>query len=215
MSTGHVAAGDCERCRPGVVAQPVNTASSLAFSAAGATILARVGLRPQEEARGEAAVGWAAVLAGLGSVAYHGPGGRLGRYLHDSSLIALLGSLALADLARLRSQPVPRWAVGAPVVVGLIGARPRWSVAAQALTGLTAVAAEAARGRNRDAQVKRSRLGLEVAVAGLGATTQVLGRSGGRWCDPDSKFQPHALWHGAMAATLALRALDVTEGPAR
>ena len=34
-----IAASDCERCRPGPVAQPVNTASSLAYVAAGAALV--------------------------------------------------------------------------------------------------------------------------------------------------------------------------------
>ena len=36
----HVAASDCERCRPGLVAQPVNAMSSLAFVATGIALVA-------------------------------------------------------------------------------------------------------------------------------------------------------------------------------
>ncbi|HEU0170804.1 MAG TPA: hypothetical protein VFR26_05125, partial [Acidimicrobiales bacterium] len=37
---GFVAASDCERCRPKLVTQPANTASSLTYVAAGAAALA-------------------------------------------------------------------------------------------------------------------------------------------------------------------------------
>lgn len=95
----HVACSDCERIRPGVVAQPVNTASSLAFVAVAAPIWRRAaagGDRPWQ------VVAVAAAATGLGSVAYHGPGGRLARALHDATVVALVAVTAGA-VARTRS----------------------------------------------------------------------------------------------------------------
>jgi hypothetical protein len=105
---GHVAASDCERIRPGLIGQPANAASSLAFVLAAVPIARR--------ARQTRSLAWAAVAAssaleGLGSVAYHGPGGRVAKALHDTGLVALAASLAAA---RLRERPVrvrPRAAV--------------------------------------------------------------------------------------------------------
>jgi drug/metabolite transporter (DMT)-like permease len=79
----HAATGDCERVRPGLIGQPVNTASSGAYLAAAAWVWFR---RPPRRAR------WAAALAavGLGSIGYHGPGTRSGKALHDGALLALV-----------------------------------------------------------------------------------------------------------------------------
>jgi hypothetical protein len=89
----HVAVSDCEQIRPGFIGQPANTVSSLAFVAA-AVPIARSARR-----RGQPA--WLAVAAasafeGVGSVAYHGPGGRQAKRLHDVGIIALVAALAVA-----------------------------------------------------------------------------------------------------------------------
>lgn len=208
MTIDHVAAGDCERCRPGVVAQPVNTMSSLALTAAGWLAVRRAGSSAHPHRRGEAVIGWSAVAAGLGSVAYHGPGGRLGRQFHDGSLVALLAAVAVADAALVARRPVPTGVAWVVPAVGLVASRPRWSPMAQGLAGVAAVASEVARTR-RGGNPDDGRPSLAAVVAGLGAVTHVLGRTGGPWCRPDSVLQPHALWHTAMAATLALRTMDV------
>lgn len=96
----HVAVSDCERIRPGPIGQPANTVSSLAFVVAAVPIAAR--------ARDRRSGAWAAVAAsaafeGIGSVAYHGPGGRVAKVIHDVGLVALIASLATA---RLSERPV-------------------------------------------------------------------------------------------------------------
>jgi hypothetical protein len=91
LPRAHVAESDCERIRPSVIAQPVNTASSLALCASGAWILPR---RPTT-GRG-LALGTAAIAAGVGSAAYHGPGGRTARIVHDVTAVALCGALGAA-----------------------------------------------------------------------------------------------------------------------
>ena len=88
--TRHIAVSDCERARPGLIAQPVNTVSSLAYCAAGAWVLRR----PHTLRR--LALGISAIAAGVGSVAYHGPGGRAGKLVHDSSAAALAATIAVA-----------------------------------------------------------------------------------------------------------------------
>lgn len=98
-ATPHVAASDCERIRPGLVGQPANTLSSLAFVAAAVPIARR--------ARAARSAAWTAVAAsaaveGLGSVAYHGPGGRSAKALHDAGLVALVTTMGIA---RLTEQP--------------------------------------------------------------------------------------------------------------
>jgi hypothetical protein len=105
----HVAASDCERIRAGRIGQPANTLSSLAFVVA-AVPIARAGRRRSQ--RAWLAVAAAAAVEGVGSVAYHGPGGRGAKRLHDAGLVALAATLALAIASE--GAPVPRrpWTAG-------------------------------------------------------------------------------------------------------
>ncbi|HET8931400.1 MAG TPA: hypothetical protein VFN21_12145 [Acidimicrobiales bacterium] len=212
MSTvDHVAAADCERCRKGPIAQPVNTVSSLAFTVAGLALVARARRRQPPDApvgagTAETALGWSAVAAGLGSVAYHGPGTRPGRILHDASLITMLGALIVADVSRVTSRPPSRVVLAALPGVATAAAMSPWSLPAQVVVGAGASVAEVAR-------VRRSRTGTgsgwqpiaESLVAAGGALGHLFGRTGGPLCRPDSIWQAHAAWHTAMAVVLVLR----------
>jgi hypothetical protein len=90
-STTHAACGDCEDVRDGWIGQPVNSATSLAYVAGGFIVW---------RARRVAHRRWtiSLVALGIGSVAYHGPGNRVGKTAHDVSLIAPV----LAAGSRLR-----------------------------------------------------------------------------------------------------------------
>lgn len=103
----HVAVGDCERIRPGLIGQPANTLSSLAFVAAAVPLL-RASRRPA--GRAWAGVAAAAAIEGIGSVGYHGPGGRFSKLLHDAGLVALVATTARALVsdpdARVRPQAI-------------------------------------------------------------------------------------------------------------
>lgn len=199
--SGHVAAADCERCREGAIAQPVNTVSSLAYVAAGAAVLwAERDHPPRPEPTPRQALGWAAVAAGLGSVAYHGPGTGLGRYLHDASLLTLLGTMAVDDGEALAGREVGPAVLATVPTVAAVLAHPRTSPVAQAAVGGAAAVVGAARAARTGG---RSLVGL--GVLALGAAAHVLGRSGGPLCRPDSPVQPHAAWHVATAVSLVLR----------
>ena len=92
-------AGDCERLRDGLVAQPVNTASALAYLMVGAWLV-RQGLRPGPARRRTVAFGLAVAAAGVGSVDYHGPGSPAARWLHDGGLYVVVGFVAFHEVAR-------------------------------------------------------------------------------------------------------------------
>jgi hypothetical protein len=83
-------AGDCERLHDGLIAQPVNTASALAYVAVGAWLLGRR----------HPVFGLAVAAAGVGSVDYHGPGSPVARLLHDGGLYAVAGYVAWYEVAR-------------------------------------------------------------------------------------------------------------------
>lgn len=201
----HVAAGDCERCRAGAVAQPANTVSSLAYCVAGGWLL-RHGRRAAKP-RGltaHRALAWAAIGTGLGSVAYHGPGTALGRYLHDASLLAFLGLSALDDLEVVTDTTVPPVAVAAVPVVAAVAGHPTVSPVAQVAAGAVAAGAGVARAlRPGPADGGEQAVGV-VLLAG-GALLHALGRTDGPLCRPRSLLQPHAVWHAATAASIALR----------
>lgn len=211
----HVASGDCERCRPGLVAQPANTVSSLAYVAAGALILRSSRRRPTR--RSEVLVGWAAVAAGLGSIAYHGPGTTSGRYFHDTSLLALVGLVAVADVELASGREAPVAALVGVAAGASLGAHPRAPMAVQSVAGAAAVGGEVARMLARDgwsdapSRPRRRRL-AQGLLAGGGALAHVGGRTGGPWCRPDSLMQPHAVWHVTTAAAIWLRSLDIRAG---
>ncbi|MBK5224838.1 MAG: hypothetical protein JJE52_18580 [Acidimicrobiia bacterium] len=107
MSSIHVAASDCERIRPGLIAQPANTASSLAF-----VLAARPMHRRAEGRWAWRVVAVATAAVGIGSVAYHGPGGRFSKLVHDGAIVALVASLGVAEAtATRRRPPSPRTAL--------------------------------------------------------------------------------------------------------
>lgn len=109
----HVAFADCERVRDGWLGQPANAASSLAFVAAAVPIArsARTRRRPVW-----LAVAVAAAVEGLGSVGYHGPGGRLSKVVHDAGIVALAATLTAAVVADAAPRPV------VPARAALLGA---------------------------------------------------------------------------------------------
>ena len=102
-----LAAGDCERLHDGLIAQPVNTASALAYVAVGAWLVGR-GLwsgapgrpGPGPERRPVVVFGLVVAAAGVGSVDFHGPGSPAARLLHDGGLYAVVGLVAWHEAAR-------------------------------------------------------------------------------------------------------------------
>ena len=83
----HAGECDCERVRGGFFGQPVNSTTSAAFLAGAVIVAARGSSRRRW---------WAGVLAwlGCGSIGFHGPGTIRGKQLHDTSIIALVATIA-------------------------------------------------------------------------------------------------------------------------
>ena len=113
-------AGDCERLHDGLIAQPVNTASALAFVAVGAWLAGRRRL----------GFGLVVAAAGVGSVDYHGPGSPAARLLHDGTLYAVAGFVAWREVARRvgrgRLGPRRRAAYRAALAAAAAGAACWW-----------------------------------------------------------------------------------------
>ena len=197
-----VAESDCERCRPGLVTQPVNTLSSLAYVVAGGATLAEARRQPTATPGGRA-VGWALVAVGLGSVAYHGPGGAAGRWFHDASLLAMTGLVVLTDVHHDRGTEPAVAEVAGTGLAAAVAAHPRTSGTAQALTAAGALAAETRRHLAGGDDEPTGALAAAALAAGL--ALHVSGRTGRALCRPDSPLQPHAAWHVLSAVALWLR----------
>jgi len=117
LDRGHLAWSDCERVRPGFIAQPVNTWSSLAYCVAGAWIIAR---GPIASRVPSPVLGGMAVVAGVGSVAYHGPGGLPAHVAHDAGAYGL-GATMAATAVTARRWPHRPVLAAAAVVTAVAG----------------------------------------------------------------------------------------------
>ena len=186
-----LATSDCEHCRPGLVSQPANTVSSLAYVAAGIDLLGQ----PDPDKT----FAWGLIGVGLGSVAYHGPGGVAGKWAHDATLLALFGLMALSDVTVAEGKPMPAASIAAVVAASGAAAHPRTTDVAQGAFGALAIAASARRYARSD-DLKVLTVSLPLWTAGL--TLQILGRTGQPLCRPSSPFQAHAAWHVLSAAAL-------------
>jgi hypothetical protein len=181
-------AGDCEAWGHGLLGQPTNALTSLAFVAAGVRLARRarttttaVGRPPRPPHV------FAALLAatGVGSFAYHGVGGAPSRWLHDLSLYALLGTVACEETRH-------RWTTRSSVTAPAAGGHDRHGGGGPRSSTRRVGPAEADRSRS-------------VVAAGLvvAPLAYLLGRTASPACRPTSAWQWHGVWHVAAAVTAA------------
>ena len=121
--------------------------SSLAYVVAGVSMLrsARRANPANQIGRSEHVLAWTVITAGLGSVAYHGPGGAVSRYAHDASLIAMLAMVGVSDAELLSGRKAPAAAFAMVPLAALAGAHPSSSMAAQGVAAGAAAVGELAR----------------------------------------------------------------------
>jgi hypothetical protein len=189
---------DCEQLRSGLVAQPANSVSSLAFIVAGVWI---VGRARRLTVNGDAAViALVAVAVGIGSVAFHGVADAPSHWLHDTTLLVLLSLVAVKHVGPRTlalSRAAPLLGVGAGSVVL---ASPNSTTLVAIMLVLCVVASEVALTlRHGSSTIQRS-LALMLA---FGLLASWLGRTGSVLCRPESVLQLHALWHVTMAVAAA------------
>ena len=201
---------DCEHIGQGLLAQPANTLSSLAYVLAGLLVLGRAaGARPGARI---APVVYAVTVigVGVGSGAFHGPMPAWGRFGHDLSIAAVLAFVIGYDVALARGASAN---AGLVMFCGVTGAcavvlaiSPDVSNALDALLVVGAVVAEI--GASRSAAGRATADGrlwvLIVGVVTIGALLNALGRTDAPLCEPDSPVQLHALWHVLTAFVLWL-----------
>jgi hypothetical protein len=204
VTASTLAAADCERLHDGVFAQPVNAASSLAYVGAGAALAFRARGAPAGAGRAHRYAFAAAVAAnGVGSVAYHGPGGPVSRWLHDAALLATLGLLAATDAEAVTGRRAwPRATAGVVAGGALAALSPATSAAAQVVLGAGALAGEAAVALDARRRGRPVRVAPVAAAGALAVAVYATSRTRGPLCRPDSLLQGHALWHGLTAVLL-------------
>ena len=206
---------DCEHIGRGLLAQPANTLSSLAYVLAGTLLLWRAFAGRSQPRVACFVYAMAVIGVGVGSVAFHGPMPAWGRFAHDLSIAAVLAFVIGYDVALARGRAVER---GLVISGGLAGACALvLAVSPDAANGLDvllvvgALAAEVVASRS---PVGRATGDARIWIVGaavltIGAILNALGRTDGPLCNADSPVQLHAVWHLATAVVLWLYGVAV------
>lgn len=194
-------AADCERIRSGHIGQPANALSAAWLTVSGGWIW----WRHRHHAHG-ALVGAVVAATGVGSVAYHGPGGRLSGWAHDATIAAMLGVIGLEDVIEVRPDLAPVatsiYATAMATIGVALAVRPDTVRGLSALLAGTALVAEVSARRLARGDARRAHRLAEALMAGA-LVAYVTGRTGSPTCRPDSWIQPHGLWHTLGGAAMA------------
>lgn len=201
---------DCEALGDGVLAQPVNALTSLAYSVIGVVVIV-LALRWDRWRARTIVYGLCLVATGVGSVLFHGPQPAGSRFLHDVPIVLAVLLIALHDLDLIVDRfhrVVPAFVVIAGLTAAVAAWWPDAAAIATGVVAVTAIVAEVIvyRRHLRPSPVSRQRR-LSVAIVGVGAVAAsmwLLGRTDGPVCDPDSPLQLHGLWHVVSAVAFGL-----------
>jgi len=177
------AAADCESIGVGLLGQPVNSITTVAFVAAGFWIVTR---RPDR-----LWVGVAVIATGIGSFLFHGPMPAGAEWVHDVSLAWLLLVVAGTGTRWEKATHVP----GLLILGGLFGLFP--AIADPMAVAITAIAVVV--------RIRLDRSSHTWGALSLLAVAAIIGRLGGTGqplCDPNSILQTHGFWHVAAAAAV-------------
>jgi len=194
-----IGASDCEALNSAaLLAQPVNTVTSLAYVVAG-LIVVIVGNRTAQRAQ-SFTFGACLAAIGFGSVAFHGPQPTGAQVMHDLPIVVTFVFMLVTDANLIwpRVRPVLAWFAGgaalatAVSIASLDAARIGLAVVVIALVGCEVVIWR--RGQSAASQSPISILSLIgiLVVAGL---AWLGGRTGSPLCDPATTLQLHGLWH--------------------
>jgi hypothetical protein len=182
------AAADCEAIGAGFLGQPINAVTTLGFVVAGIIVVVR---------RGDMRwIGIGLIATGIGSFLFHGPMPPGNEWAHDVTLAWLVSMVGGWGTRWERFTRLP-----ALLVIGALFAV--FPVIADPFAVVLTIAAVIS-------ILRRDRSVAEVAPLVLLAAVAVLGRlgaTGGPLCDPESLFQPHAVWHLGAATAVAWWAL--------
>jgi hypothetical protein len=195
---------DCENIGSGVLAQPVNAFSSLAFVAFGIAVLFSISKQQRAERINRMIIGVLMIATGIGSVLFHGPQGPASHFLHDATiLLTLIGivTMNIAGLLRWREQRV--WvilgAVGLMVSVILL----IWPASTNLVAGIVLIVLVGQDvALHRSGSIETRWWFAAIFAMAVASLFFVGGRTGSPFCDSSSLFQGHALWHIVSATAL-------------
>lgn len=212
---------DCETIGQGVLAQPANTISSAAYVVAGLWLVSQAIRDRAIEKMTLLLYGLTLMWVGVGSIAFHGPQPGWARLMHDLSIAAAIVLIASRGIGTLRRWPeaaVIAVAAATTLIVGVVMTlSPEVGIALTAIVGLVAVAVEFVLFRKEQQRsLAKPIVRWLMAMGGLlviAGAINVLGRTDGPLCDPDSILQGHALWHLLTAAAFALYGYATFETP--
>lgn len=202
---------DCEIITDGILGQPANALSSLAYTLFGLWLIGRAARNRTSEMGIEIVYGAALASMGIGSFLFHGPMPPGSRLLHDLTIAAALAVIVGRNLGALRGWS-KAWSLGTTAIitaiVGMIMAvAPDPGNILTGVVGAGAIGTEVMlyrRGERRFSRRVAWILGTAVVLLVGAGIINVLGRTGGPICDPDSLLQGHALWHLMTAAVFML-----------
>jgi hypothetical protein len=206
----------CERLHVGVIRQPINTWSNLAFISVGVTVLA-VAVRDFTLATPKRAnpmrtnfvypiiYGAVTILIGLGSMLYHSSLAFVWQTVDVTSIYLLASFMLLYNLSRMRRMKGGVFA-GAYLLANLVMGYTaiRWPVTRRYIVVFLILAVLVSeiiiykkRHPRTDLWFFRAAL-VSLALAGVCWILDI----GRVFCLPDSLLQAHALWHVFMAMTI-------------
>ncbi len=195
---------DCEFIGSGLLAQPVNAVSSLAYAVFGGVVLLGMSKAKGRERTYRFVFGILLIATGIGSVLFHGPQGPGSKFLHDVTFLLTLLFIAIMSISGLmrwtgRVGWVTFFAASALISVLLTA----WPSSTNLLAGTAAVVLVASDVLGHRAGVMRMRWWAGAVVAmGIAVLMFVAGRTGSPLCDSASLFQGHSLWHVLSAGAL-------------
>lgn len=206
---------DCEAIGSGILAQPANAISSLAFTVFGLVILFSVSRSAGPERTNRSIIGILMIATGIGSVLFHGPQGSASHFLHDVTILVTMTAMVTMNVAGLLRWSEQRiWLIlgGTALVISVVLLI--WPPSTNVIAGIALVAVVVQDiALHRFGSVRTGWwIGAIVAMA-VALLFFALGRTGGPVCDSSSLFQGHALWH-VLSAT-ALWAYFIATTPSR
>ena len=216
---------DCELIDSGdFLAQPVNALTSLAYVVVGIWIVTRCKPGSKLGRFTPTVFGLVLVAVGIGSVAFHGPQPVGARFLHDFPIALALLFIVAVDLIRLGllgERSAFRIGLAAAAIVGVVTAvAPDIALLLSVPLIGAAVIGEVLVYRKVDRRQPGSRRvlilrGAMVGVIAVAGLLNILGRTDGALCDPDSVVQLHGLWHVLTAVVFGLWAAVIFPRAAR
>jgi hypothetical protein len=202
--TTAIGESDCELIGTGLLAQPVNAVSSLAYVVVGVIVLYSAFRSEDEERSVRSVFGSLLIASGIGSLLFHGPQGPASRMIHDSTFILTVLFIALTNLAGVfgwsrRNQWTVFSLTGALAIVTL-GLMPSSTNLLAAASVVVLIVGDVL--GHRAGAIRMRWWAASVTAMAVAAVLFIVGRTGSPLCDSASLFQGHALWHVLSAGAL-------------